>query len=201
MVTSPNAYWLNFFLKRGVNVMCWNYRSYGKSETSCLDFLNPYVCKTDSERVLDFMVNKLKLKGKIGVYGRSLGGIASCHLANKYPDLIYVLIVDRTFADLEDASTKKLMGCTTKSLYNMFSCNWKILNDLNFAKAKCFKIVTCDPKDEVVDNFASLSVGVSRHLAYFTYAEPKWKEFYACLKFLFDMESLLYSKLGEKTDD
>ncbi len=31
MVTSPNAYWLSFFLKRGINVMCWNYRSYGQS--------------------------------------------------------------------------------------------------------------------------------------------------------------------------
>jgi hypothetical protein len=29
MVTAPNSYWLSFFLKRGVNVMCWNYRSYG----------------------------------------------------------------------------------------------------------------------------------------------------------------------------
>lgn len=29
MVTSPNAYWLNFFLKRDINVLCWNYRGYG----------------------------------------------------------------------------------------------------------------------------------------------------------------------------
>ena len=31
MVTTPNAYWLNFFLKREINVMCWNYRGYGIS--------------------------------------------------------------------------------------------------------------------------------------------------------------------------
>lgn len=165
MVTSPNAYWLNFFLKRGVNVMCWNYRGYGKSESKCMDWLNPYICKADSERVLDFMVNKLKLRGKIGVYGRSLGGIASCHLANKYPDLIYALIVDRTFADLEDASIKKLPGCTTVKLYNIVSCQWKILNDYNFSRARCFKIVTVDPKDDVVDNFASLSVGAAHKLS------------------------------------
>lgn len=88
MVTSPNAYWLNFFLKRGVNVVCWNYRGYGKSELDFTDYLNPYVCKCDSERVLDFMISKMKLRGKIGVYGRSLGGIAACHLANKYPNHI-----------------------------------------------------------------------------------------------------------------
>lgn len=88
MVTSPNAYWLNFFLKRGINVMCWNYRGYGNSESSCYDYLNPYVCKADAERVLDFAINKLKLRGKIGVYGRSLGGLAATHLANKFPDII-----------------------------------------------------------------------------------------------------------------
>jgi pimeloyl-ACP methyl ester carboxylesterase len=104
MVTSPNAYWLNFFLKRGINVMCWNYRGYGNSEESMFSTISPYICKADSERVLDFMVNKLKLRGKIGVYGRSLGGIASTHLAYTYPKLIYALIVDRTFGDLNVAS-------------------------------------------------------------------------------------------------
>lgn len=29
MVNAPNAFWLNFFLKRGINVLAWNYRSYG----------------------------------------------------------------------------------------------------------------------------------------------------------------------------
>jgi len=132
------------------------------------------VCKVDSERVLDFMVNKLQLKGKIGVYGRSLGGIASCHLANKYPDIVYALIVDRTFGDLEDAAIKKLLGTTTKMLYKMVSCNWKILNDVNFAKARCYKIVTCDPRDDVVDNFASLSVLASRSLTNSNYKEAKY---------------------------
>lgn len=35
MVTTPNAYWLNFFLKREINVMCWNYRTYGLSTNKC----------------------------------------------------------------------------------------------------------------------------------------------------------------------
>ena len=91
MVTAPNSYWLSFFLKRGINVMCWNYRSYGKSKSPnrCFlgfcDAINPTNIKKDSEKVLDFLIKRLKLTGKIGVYGRSLGGIASCHLANKFP--------------------------------------------------------------------------------------------------------------------
>ena len=32
MITSPNAYWLHFFLRREINVVCWNYRGYGESE-------------------------------------------------------------------------------------------------------------------------------------------------------------------------
>jgi pimeloyl-ACP methyl ester carboxylesterase len=50
--------------------------------------------------VLAFVVEKLQIKGKIGVYGRSIGGIAACHLAAKYNDLVEVLIVDRTLSEL-----------------------------------------------------------------------------------------------------
>lgn len=85
MVTSPNSYWLSFFLKRGINVMCWNYRDYGLSQSKMFGSINPYNCKLDAEKVLGFVVNTIKVRGKIGVYGRSLGGIASTHLANKYP--------------------------------------------------------------------------------------------------------------------
>jgi hypothetical protein len=52
------------------------------------------------------MRNKLGLRGKIGIYGRSLGGIASTHLA-KYVDLV---IVDRSLSNLEDVIDSKFMG-------------------------------------------------------------------------------------------
>ena len=32
MVTSANAYWLDFFLRRDCNVLIWNYRGYGESQ-------------------------------------------------------------------------------------------------------------------------------------------------------------------------
>ena len=34
----------------------------------------------DAERVMKFLINRLQVKGQIGVYGRSIGGIASTHL-------------------------------------------------------------------------------------------------------------------------
>jgi len=175
--------------------MCWNYRRYGKSEDAFLGSLNPYICKMDSERVLDFILNKLKLKGKIGVYGRSLGGIAACHLAHKYPDIIYTLICDRTFGDLEEAAHKKILGNSTKMLYNIVSCSWKILNFSNFARAKCFKIVTADPFDDVVDNFASLPMMVARELALNKYEGQEWHLFFKNLSFIFDMEEELHEKM------
>lgn len=161
MVNAPNAYWLNFFIKRGVNVLCWNYRGYGRSYCKWYQSLDPYYCKLDSERVLEFALTNLKLSGPIAVYGRSLGGIASCHLARKYPRIIKALIVDRTFSDLDLVSERRLSGKYTKFMYKLISGHWKTINDVNFAKAKCFKITTCDPKDDVIDNFASLNVGVA----------------------------------------
>lgn len=34
MITSANAYWLDFFLRRDCNVIIWNYRGYGETEQS-----------------------------------------------------------------------------------------------------------------------------------------------------------------------
>ena len=130
MVTSQNAYWLSFFLKRGINVMCWNYREYGKSYGAWYSsYINPYNCKLDAERVLDFVLNKLKIRGKIGVYGRSIGGIASTHLASKFSNIVEALIVDRTFNELDDLSQRRLYGRCTKKIFSLISYDWRALND------------------------------------------------------------------------
>lgn len=81
MVNSPNAFWLNFFLKKGINVMAWNYRGYGKTPGTP----DPYNIKTDGEDLLNFILKDLMIKGKVGVYGRSLGGVVATHLAANYP--------------------------------------------------------------------------------------------------------------------
>jgi pimeloyl-ACP methyl ester carboxylesterase len=152
MTTSPNAYWLNFFLKREINVLCWNYRGYGESELGFFENLDPYKSKRDAERVLAFAVNKLHIKGKIGVYGRSIGGLAACHLANKYKDLVEMMIIDRSFKDLIDVAESKCKGWQTRFIFNLFTCSWKCHNATNFVNAdNCYKIITCDPLDDTVD--------------------------------------------------
>jgi hypothetical protein len=57
MVNQPNAFWLNFFLKKGVNVMAWNYRGYGNTKGTP----TPYNIKTDGEKLISFMLNDLEL--------------------------------------------------------------------------------------------------------------------------------------------
>lgn len=152
MVNAANAYWLNFFLKRDINVMCWNYRGYGESSKGYFNTLNPATSKRDAERVLDFVVNKLQIKGKIGVYGRSIGGIAACHLAGTYPDLVEVLIVDRTLSELQGVAEQKLKGRATTKFFDLYTNGWKCLNSVNYFKAvSTYKIVTCDPLDDTID--------------------------------------------------
>jgi len=41
------------------------------------------------------------VRGNIGIYGRSIGGITACHLAARYSDLVRVLICDRTLSELQ----------------------------------------------------------------------------------------------------
>ena len=86
MITSANAYWLDFFLRRDCNVLIWNYRGYGLSQQSMFSpNLTPNQQRVDAERVMQFLVNRLRVKGQIGVYGRSIGGIAAGHLVEKFP--------------------------------------------------------------------------------------------------------------------
>jgi len=81
MINYPHAFYLRFFLTKNINVICWNYRGYARSKGPfCKKMPNPDNIRDDSESVLRYCRNELGLKGKIGVYGRSLGGIATSHL-------------------------------------------------------------------------------------------------------------------------
>jgi len=172
MVTSVNAYWLDFFLRRDCNVLIWNYRGYGDSGQSMWSpNLTPDQQRSDAERVMQFLVNRLRVRGQIGVYGRSIGGIAASHIALKFPSLIKVFIGDRTMGDwqrlVEDRV--KYSGCLVK-LYKAFSCFWHIDNSLGVVKADCYKILTFDEQDDVFDSFSSLHHSVAEKLSKYDYS-------------------------------
>ena len=193
MVTAPNAYWLNFFLKRDCNVVCWNYRGYGESSLCCCDFLDPSEAKRDAEHVLARSIEKLRLKGKIGAYGRSIGGIAACHLAGQYPDLIEALIVDRSLSELRSVVVNKLRGCGTTSLFNCFTNNWTVRNVENYVKAtNCFKIITCDSADDTVELYSSVMVNCASALSRQNYNTKDYRLLFDSIIWLLQKEEAIY---------
>ena len=128
--------------------------------------MTPATSKRDAERVIDFVVNKLQIKGKIGVYGRSIGGITACHLASKYSDLVELLICDRTLSELQSVCEQKLKGQATTTFFDLYTNGWKCFNAPNFAGIRTqFKILMCDPRDDTIDQFSSLMSGVACQLA------------------------------------
>ena len=99
MVHASHNVYLRIFLDRGVNVFTWNYRGYGRSTGTS----TPEALKSDIEHVFRFVRTNLGCIGKIGVYGRSLGGIPSAHLSS----LVNMTIVDRSFSNFNDMAKFK----------------------------------------------------------------------------------------------
>lgn len=60
MISSANAYWLDFFLRRECNVLSWNNRGYGASQQSIFSpNIDMNQQRIDAERVVHFMVNTM----------------------------------------------------------------------------------------------------------------------------------------------
>lgn len=89
---------------------------------------NPENIREDGEAVLRFCRQDLGLKGKIGVYGRSMGGIATTHLA-QYVDMI---IVDRTFSNLYEIAFYKFHGVLATLLFKLGTWSWDSNNDIRY---------------------------------------------------------------------
>ena len=59
------------------------------------------------------------------MYGRSLGGIPSTHLASKFSDIVKLLIVDRSFARTDLIVTQKVEGSNNlKFFHDLFTFKW-----------------------------------------------------------------------------
>ena len=124
MINYPHAYYLRFFLQKNINVMCWNYRGYARSKVrgSCCvkSEPTPQNMRQDAESVLKYCRSELGIKSKIGVYGRSLGGIATTHLA-QYVDMV---IVDRSFSNLYDVAFHKFKGFLAVLMFKLGTFGW-----------------------------------------------------------------------------
>jgi fermentation-respiration switch protein FrsA (DUF1100 family) len=117
MVHLSHTYYLKMFLDKGINVFTWNYRAYGRSKGKP----TPDNLKKDVDSVLSYIRNTLKLRGKIGIYGRSLGGIPSSYLANK----VDMAIIDRSFCNFAAMAKWKYHSPIADLLFKIGSCGWQ----------------------------------------------------------------------------
>ncbi len=103
------------------------------------------------------------LTGKIGVYGRSLGGIPTTHLADK----VDMIIADRTFSDFDILARRKFYHSVSEKLFKVGTCSWKASNFKNFidrGQETCYKVMMIERNDEIVEFHSSLLVGVAKEL-------------------------------------
>jgi hypothetical protein len=119
--------------------------------------------------VLSFLRNKIGVKGKVGVYGRSLGGIATTHLV-KYVDMV---IIDRSFGNLHSVAETKFFGKVAIQLFKFATGGWRSTSDKDILSTvrdpqfggqskPCYKVLTCDKNDEIIDCHSSLMVGAAK---------------------------------------
>ena len=92
--------------------------------------------------MLKFLVEEMQVTGKIGLFGRSLGGTIATHIANKYPEHISFLFTDRSLGSLEKMSKASFQGTYTGAILEYLSPHWVLNSYVNFYEAKCFKMMS-----------------------------------------------------------
>ncbi len=94
---------------------------------------------------------------KIGVHGESLGGIVTTHIA-RAKNIDY-MCADRTFTSLSKV-VEISFGKNLAKLFRLVTL-WDDQISYDFAESKCYKIMTFDPKDEIIHLLSSLKYGVT----------------------------------------
>lgn len=141
------SHWLDLYLRQGCNVFLFNYSGFGRSS----GHPTPSALAADGDAIVEF----LKKRGvtQIGIHGRSIGGICACYVAHRHPDVIKVLVADRTFSSLGRVAKFTFGNWAVKGL--SLSATWAE-NFQKFEKARCHKILICDPKDATIPDLAAL---------------------------------------------
>ncbi|OMJ79688.1 hypothetical protein SteCoe_20256 [Stentor coeruleus] len=147
--------WFEFYMKTGINLMMWNYPGYGRTKGP------PSMSKIFKvgETIISYLRIYKNVK-KIGVHGESLGGCVATYLANKCN--LDFLFADRTFSSLSNTAYynfgkiayfgyKLARGDDTDSVNN-------------YIETLCYKVISCDSKDTMISDLASLKIGISLNL-------------------------------------
>lgn len=144
--------WLEYYIASGINVFLWNYRGYGRSKGTP----DPETMKQDGECVVEFLRANKNVK-ILGVHGESLGGIVAAHIARKCE--VDFLFVDRSFDKLSEVvqysfgKWAKVMMKTVKK--------WETEASFDYLYVNCYKILSADPHDNMINDLASMKSGVA----------------------------------------
>ena len=148
--------WLEYYLAQGVNIVLWNYRGFGRS-TGSPDIK---LIQHDGFRVVSHFREKFGFK-YIAVHGQSIGGAVACFIAHRCE--ADFLFADRTFSSLLEVALFKY-GKFAFWLINFFCSDCSAVND--YLAAKCYKLISCDSKDEMIPDLASLKSGAALKFFY-----------------------------------
>lgn len=87
-----------------------------------------------------------------------MGGLVACHLARK--GLVDFLFSDRSFYSLDIVPVYS-MGSWARWAMKIFAM-WKEIDATDdYIFANCYKVMSQDPNDEVINDNASLKTGIS----------------------------------------
>lgn len=127
----------------------------------------------DGEAVFKY-VKEVKNSEKVLVHGQSLGGSVACRLG-KVADFVFA---DRTFRALSEVALLSY-GKIIFSIYKWFGPgDTDPVKD--YLAAGCYKLVSCDPEDQMIPHLASLKSGIILSLTQIT--EYKGKKVFNLIK-------------------
>ncbi|OMJ70941.1 hypothetical protein SteCoe_30978 [Stentor coeruleus] len=172
--------WLEYYVTNGIDVVLWNYRGFGKStgkpDARVLIEDGILIAKHIKE---NFMMRKLV------IHGESLGGCIGIYIAEACePDFLFA---DRTFGSLSDTIfftlgkfayfsffLDRTFGSLSDTIFftlgkfayfSFFLARYPDIETVStFLKLKCYKLISSDPFDSVINNLASLKSALAYKL-------------------------------------
>ena len=76
---------------------------------------------------------------------------------------------------------------------------WLCKNDENFVAAEnCYKIITCDPLDDTIDQFTNVMAGAAERTCKNDYSTNEYLTFFKNLRYLQEFEKRTFDELSEE---
>lgn len=154
------GFWTKYYMSRKVNVLLWNYQSFGDSEGST-DFNN---IRNDVKRLIN-KLTQFNRWDKIMIHGISLGGVASTYSTslNNNDKRIELFFGDRTFSSIRNIVKSYYCSGLLVKLFDFFMFklgNSYTVKDLK-SNINLIKIIAFDPNDTIIPIQGSLITGMS----------------------------------------